>query len=171
MGNCVIKATPWVRSFPAPVGLILSDFLIYQGVGLPSPVGLMSVVFPLQSKEVDMKLIWNLAKGLVEVEGDTSKECFDRIADAAEIFNAISRCGACDSQNTAPIVRENKGVTFREAKCMDCGCTLGLGMKKADGSLFPKRKAADGSWMDHGGWHRYQPQAKVEVKADEFESF
>lgn len=109
----------------------------------------------------------------IEVEAADSTGCFDELAGVVEVFCAAGgACGACGSTRTMPVVRENKGVHFREWKCGDCGCTLGLGVKKADGSLFPKRKSADGGWLDNNGWVRWQPKAEVKSSsADEFESF
>jgi hypothetical protein len=94
----------------------------------------------------------------ITVEGDDVKACFEQMASAQEVF-LNSRCGACDSDATRFVVRENQGFVFHEVRCTDCGAALSFGQKKEDGSLFPKRKNKAGDWLDNGGWTKYrQPE-------------
>lgn len=105
-----------------------------------------------------MKVKWNLPKCDVEVEGDDIKHCFEQLAEAVEAFVAASRCGACDSTNTIPTVRNNGDYTFYEARCADCGCALAFGQRKSDGALFPKRNDRDNKRLENGGWTKWQPR-------------
>jgi Zn ribbon nucleic-acid-binding protein len=112
-----------------------------------------------------MKIRYKTAKCEIEVDGDDTKACFDEIAGAIEVFGTAT-CGACDSTNTMPVVRENKGVQFREMKCIDCGCSLGFGQRKSDGALFPKR-TRDGQYLPHGGWQKWQPKESSNAAFDD----
>jgi hypothetical protein len=96
----------------------------------------------------------------IEVEGEDAKDCFDKIAGAIEVFGN-SVCGSCDSSRTVPVVRESKGHTFREMRCLDCGSALAFGQKKADGSLFPKRKGSDDSYLPGNGWTKWAPKEEA----------
>lgn len=52
-----------------------------------------------------------------------------------------TKCGNCKSSNLAPSYRETKdGDSYYEAKCGDCGHTLGFGQFKAGEGLFAKKK-------------------------------
>lgn len=104
-----------------------------------------------------MKVRMKMADGQfeVEVDGKDTKDCFAQIATSAEVFGN-STCGACDSTRTVPSVRERDGNTFYEMKCLDCGATLAFGQKKQDGSLFPKRKGKDGSYLEGNGWMKWK---------------
>jgi hypothetical protein len=106
-----------------------------------------------------MKVSYKTADGrlTVEVEGKDNKDVFAQLALFQEIYET-RRCGACDSERVRMIVREVKGNTFFELKCMDCGSVLAFGQKKQDGSLFPKRKDKDGNWLPNGGWVKWSPR-------------
>jgi hypothetical protein len=104
-----------------------------------------------------MKVKYRSADGRVEVEvdGKDTKDCFTQLASSVEVFGN-STCGACESQRTAPVVRENDGNHYFEMRCLDCGAALAFGQKRQDQSLFPKRKGKDGSYLDNGGWLRWK---------------
>lgn len=103
-----------------------------------------------------MKVRFKTERVEVEVDGKDTKDVFGQLAGAVEVFSN-SVCGACDSRNTMPVVRENAGNTFYEMRCMDCGASLGFGQKKADGALFPKRKdSKTGTWLDGRGWVKFR---------------
>lgn len=93
----------------------------------------------------------------VEVEGKDNKDVFSQLSLFQEIYEARV-CGACDSANVRFSVREVKGNTYYELRCSDCGSTLAFGQKKADGSLFPKRKDKDGNWLPNNGWVKWNPK-------------
>lgn len=106
-----------------------------------------------------MKVIYRTAdsKISVEVEGKDNKDIFRQLAIFQELFDN-GRCQACDSERVRFVVREVQGNTYYELRCLDCGSTLAFGQKKADGSLFPKRKDKDGNWLPNGGWVKWQPR-------------
>lgn len=106
-----------------------------------------------------MKVTYRLPKVEVEVDGDCTRDCFDKIATAVEIFSN-SKCGACDSDNVVPVVRENGGNHFREMKCIDCGCSLGFGQRRQDGEMYPRRKDREGAWLENRGWTKWQPRER-----------
>jgi hypothetical protein len=93
----------------------------------------------------------------VEVEGKDNKDVFAQLAVFQEIYET-RQCGACDSPRVKFLVREVQGNTYYEMRCADCGATLAFGQKKADGSLFPKRKDKEGNWLPNGGWVKWQPK-------------
>lgn len=93
----------------------------------------------------------------ITVEGDDIKVCFDQLSSAMEIFGEV-RCGACDCTDVRFATREAKGFTFREAQCRECGCSLSFGVKKSDGSLYPRRKDENGNWLENHGWVKFQRQ-------------
>lgn len=104
-----------------------------------------------------MKVRWKSEKVEVEVEGRDTKEVFAQLAGATEVFGA-TKCGACDSSRTTPIVRDVQGNTYYEVRCLDCGSVLGFGQKRSDGTLFPKRKDKDGNWLSNNGWVKWSPK-------------
>jgi len=104
-----------------------------------------------------MKVRYKIENLEVEVEGKDTKDVFSQISGAVEVFGN-SRCGACDSIRTVPMVREVQGNTYYEMRCLDCGASLSFGQKKADGSLFPKKKDKDGNWLDGSGWTKWKPR-------------
>lgn len=93
----------------------------------------------------------------VEVEGKDNKDIFKQLSVFQELFDN-GKCQACDGERVRFVVREVQGNTFYELRCLDCGATLAFGQKKADGSLFPKRKDKDGNWLPNGGWVKWQPR-------------
>lgn len=107
-----------------------------------------------------MKIRYKTAKCEIEVEGDDTKACFDEVASAIEVFGATT-CGACDSTNTVPVLRENQGVQYRDMRCQDCGAALGFGQRKSDGALFPRR-TKEGHPLPGNGWQKYQRQTSLD---------
>lgn len=107
-----------------------------------------------------MKVRYKTAKCEVEVEGGDTKECFKELAGAIEVFaNAV--CGSCDSERTVPCVRENAGNHFYEIRCLDCGSALSFGQRRQDGSLFPRRKDKEGSYLPGNGWTKWAPKEEA----------
>jgi ribosomal protein L40E len=100
----------------------------------------------------------------IEVEGSDVKECFTELANAVEVFSN-SVCGACDSTNTSPAVREREGNVYHEMVCRDCGATLGFGQTRVGGKLFPRRKGKDGSYLPGNGWQKWQPKQQQQTTA------
>lgn len=100
-----------------------------------------------------MQVTYKLANCELVAQGNDIKAVFDELAASMEVFGH-SHCGACDSARVSLVSRDYEGNTYREVKCMDCGCVLGLGQRK-DGKLFPKRKDKSGGWMPNNGWAKY----------------
>jgi hypothetical protein len=102
-----------------------------------------------------MKVTYKTDSISIEVDGADTKSCFDQLAGAVEIFSHKA-CGACDSTNTVPVVRENQGNVFREVRCLDCGASLAFGQRRTDGALYPRRRDKEGNYLNHNGWTKFR---------------
>jgi DNA-directed RNA polymerase subunit RPC12/RpoP len=94
-----------------------------------------------------------------ELDGAGQKELFKEIANIQEIFGE-AKCGVCGSENIRFVVRVVDDNEYYELRCMDCGAVLGFGQHKKGGTLFPKRKDAEGNWLENRGWYKYKPPKK-----------
>ena len=104
-----------------------------------------------------MKVTYKSGKYNVEVEGGI-KEIFEQLATFDSVFgNAKNKANG--SENIGYRVREVDGNKYYEMYDRDTYHTLKFGQTKKDGSLFPRRKDADGNWLDDGGWTKYNPDA------------
>lgn len=104
-----------------------------------------------------MKVTYQSGKYNVEVEGGI-KEIFEQLATFDSVFgNAKNKANG--SENIGYRVREVDGNKYYEMYDRDTYHTLKFGQTKKDGSLFPRRKDADGNWLDDGGWTLYNPDA------------
>ncbi len=93
----------------------------------------------------------------VELEADSTKEVFKQLAEFQEVFDEAN-CGLCDNDDLQFVVRTIDGNDFYELKCKNCSGKLVYGQHKSGGSLFPKRKLADGSYdKENHGWHKWTP--------------
>ncbi len=104
-----------------------------------------------------MKVRYEVENVQIEVEGKDSKDVFTQLAASVEVFSHTT-CGNCGSKHTVPVVRDMQGNTYHEMRCRACGACLAFGQKRADGSLFPKRKDKDGQWLDNNGWVKFRRQ-------------
>ncbi len=96
----------------------------------------------------------------VEVEASSAKEAFKKLAEFQEVFDE-SNCGLCNGEELQFIVRTVDGNDYYELKCKSCGAKLAFGQHKTGDSLFPKRKAADGSYDNKTrGWFKWSPQSQ-----------
>src|SRR5512146_1197673 len=97
-----------------------------------------------------------------KLEAATHKELFEGIADLQDIFEADDACGMCGKQNIRFKVRESKKgnqvFKYFELVCGDCGARFDFGQTQAGGSLFPKRRDAEGRNLPNRGWYKWQPQ-------------
>lgn len=93
----------------------------------------------------------------VEVEADGQKEIFKELAAVEEIFGE-NECGMCKKNNTKFVVRSVDGNDYFEQRCTDCSAVLSYGQHKKGGTLFPKRKGEDGSYLPNRGWYKWQPK-------------
>ena len=93
------------------------------------------------------------SKVIVEAEGDSPKQVFERVAALAGIFGAAGKCGCCGCPEIVPQVRQPQGFTYYELVCLnpDCGATLTFGQNKEGGGLFPKRERGQNGWEVYQG--------------------
>lgn len=89
-----------------------------------------------------------------ELEGAGQKEIFKELAMVQEIFSE-KKCGVCQSENIKFVVRVVDDNEYYELRCMDCGAVLSYGQHKKGGTLFPKRKDADGKYLPNNGWYKW----------------
>lgn len=101
-----------------------------------------------------MKINYKLGNLNVEFESDAIKDIFTQLSVFQEVFGEL-QCGKCGSENLRFVVRENDGNEYYELRCIDCGARLSFGVHKKGGSLFPKRKDADGNWLPDKGWQKW----------------
>jgi hypothetical protein len=94
---------------------------------------------------------------VVEAEGQTMVELFEKLSALEEIFRP-GPCGLCHGTQLGFRTRETGGMKFHECMCLRCGAAFAFGMKKAPaGVLFPQRKDADGKYKPNGGWSKWAP--------------
>jgi hypothetical protein len=92
----------------------------------------------------------------VELESNSAKEAFKQLAEFQEVFDENS-CGQCNNDDLRFIVRTVEGNDYYELKCKACGAKLAFGQHKSGGTLFPKRKLADGSFdYKNRGWFKWK---------------
>jgi len=93
----------------------------------------------------------------VEVEGEKQKDVFSELAKFQEVFEH-SVCGKCGSTDTRFVVRNVQDNDFYEIHCQSskCRARLAFGQHKGkDGTLFPRRKSEEGSWLPNNGWVKF----------------
>ena len=104
-----------------------------------------------------MKVTYRTGKFTVEAEGGTT-EIFEQLATFDSVFGNCKN-KANDSENIGFRHREVDGNHYYEMYDKDSFHVLKFGKTKKDGSLFPRRKDADGQWLDNGGWVKFDPDA------------
>ena len=107
-----------------------------------------------------MKVTYSSGKLSVEFDCDSQKELFAQLSAYQEVFGE-SVCGKCGSDNLRFVVRENDGNEYYELRCLDCGAKLAFGVNKKGGTLFPRRKDAEGNWLPDRGWTKWKPKTKT----------
>ena len=85
---------------------------------------------------------------------------FSQLSAFQEVFGETT-CGKCGSDNLRFVVRENEGNEYYELRCLDCGAKLQYSVNKKGGTLFPKRKNAEGEWLPDKGWTKWNPKTKT----------
>jgi ribosomal protein L40E len=101
-----------------------------------------------------MKIDYKLKNLNIQFETDTVKDIVAQLYLLQEVFGE-TQCGKCGSENLRFVVREKDGNEYYELRCIDCGARLSFGVHKKGGSLFPKRKDADGNWLPDKGWQKW----------------
>lgn len=99
-----------------------------------------------------------------EAEASTPTEMWKKLSLVQQIFDADSACGVCGNKEIKFNHRVAKEFDFYELICGDpkCNARLSFGQHKKGGTLFAKRKDADGGWLDYDGWHRWKPDTHAE---------
>jgi hypothetical protein len=90
-----------------------------------------------------------------EVEGESPKALFKKIALVQEIFESDTECGCCKSVHIRLRSRQVDDFEFFELSCTECFARMQFGQNKKGGGLFPKRKDEDGNWLPNHGWSKY----------------
>ena len=85
----------------------------------------------------------------VEINAETAKDAFKKLAEFQEVFGESS-CGMCKNTDLQFVVRTVDGNDYYELKCL-CGAKLAYGQHKSGGSLFPKRK----DHYETRGWYKW----------------
>lgn len=113
-----------------------------------------------------MKAIMHFPHVTVEVEGDTGKDLFDKLAEVSECL-IEEECGKCGCDKIRPHKRSvadgKKTHVYYEWVCTKCRARLALGQHQTGGTLFPKRKLDEngnadmenGSFGEHNGWGKF----------------
>ena len=94
-------------------------------------------------------------RAIVEADGSTVKEVFERLAVLAPVLAHADRCGLCGGTRVVPNMRLPQGFTYYELACLSCGARLPLGQTKEGGVLFPKTRNDDHTPKPNGGWERW----------------
>lgn len=85
-------------------------------------------------------------KAIIEAEGATVRQVFERVADLAAAFGAATACGCCGSQDIVPHVQRPQTYTYFSLECLACGAQLSFGQTKDGERLFPKRDRGKDGW-------------------------
>lgn len=92
-----------------------------------------------------------------EMEAESQKALFKKLAMVQEIFAADDSCGCCNGQNIIYRTRNWEGYDYYELHCQDCHAELKFGQRREGGGLFPKRKDDQTmEWLPNRGWSIYQ---------------
>ena len=102
----------------------------------------------------------------VEIESDSVKDTFKKLAEFQEVFDE-QNCGICKNDNIQFIVRTVDNNDYYELKCRSCYAKLAFGQHRAGGSLFPKRKKADGTFDSISkGWFKWNSNVVQQTTKD-----
>lgn len=113
-----------------------------------------------------MKLSTTIGNYSVEVDGQTTEELFDKMAEMSDLLSSGEQCGSSGSTNVIMRKRISGDYTFYEWYCTDSGCSLSLGRTKA-GGFYPRRKDKSGAWMPNRGWTKWEgSQSRAENKEE-----
>jgi hypothetical protein len=88
----------------------------------------------------------------VTVSIDNQKDLFRALSMVAEVVEAESACGCCQSNRIHHRVRTAKGYDFYELICEECGARFEFGQLKEGEALFPKRRDEAGNPLANRGW-------------------
>lgn len=91
------------------------------------------------------------AKAIVEAEGETVKQVFERLGDLAAVLGAADKCGCCGSDRIIPMVRRPESYTYYSLACQACSAELHFGQTREGERLFPKTDKGKGGWEVYQG--------------------
>jgi hypothetical protein len=105
----------------------------------------------------------------VTLEGKTQTDLFEQLAQFQEVFeNTVCERNGKRSDNVRFVVREDDEANkYYELVCQDSDkelwhAKLAFGQHKKGGTLYPKRKDKDGTWLKNGGWVKFNKEKGVE---------
>ena len=98
---------------------------------------------------------------IFKVDAENQKEIFKQIAVTQEVFEAETECGCCHSKEIRFRVRTVDKHDFYEVACGACGARFEFGQHKNGRSLFPKRRAEDGTLLPNRGWAKWEASPLV----------
>ena len=102
-------------------------------------------------------------RAIVEADGSTVKEVFERLAVLAPVLAHADRCGLCGGTRVVPNMRLPQGFTYYELACLSCGARLPLGQTKEGGvpivfgSAVAVKRFLGASWQERAlgaSWER-----------------
>lgn len=117
-----------------------------------------------------MKASWKVgAKVVVEADGESVKQVFERLGDLAACLGADSKCGCCGSDALAPHVKRPQNYVYYSLLCQACGAELAFGQTKEGERLFPKRDKGKNGWEVYSGNRdsQHQPEPATRGGRDE----
>jgi len=122
-----------------------------------------------------MKVSHKSSNGRIEIfaEGETQKDVFRQLSALQEVFEE-QKCGVCQGEDLRFVVRTVEDNDFYELHCQtthfdinpphtarQCRAKLAFGQHKGkEGTLFPKRKDAEGKYLPNNGWSVWTPKAQ-----------
>lgn len=110
----------------------------------------------------------------MSIEATSQVDAITQMAALGEIFG-IRRCEACKSENirwqvrnvSKQVGKKTENYEYIELVCNDCGARLSFGKFADDpNSVFPKKKDAEGKWLENKGWVKFKKEEKKEENSD-----
>ena len=107
---------------------------------------------------------------LFKLNGGNHKDLFEQIAEVQEVFECETRCGCCAGMDrdggTYGIrfrVRRVQKYVYYELHCQNpyCRARFAFGQNQEGGTLFPKRRDAEGNYLSNRGWTVYKPDKET----------
>lgn len=108
-------------------------------------------------------------KAIVEAEGETVKQVFERLGDLAACFGAAHKCGCCGSGEIVPAVKRPQNYTYYSLRCLACGAELNFGQTREGERLFAKTDKGKNGWEVYQGGQGSAPAGKSRQAGDETE--
>jgi hypothetical protein len=91
-----------------------------------------------------------------ELEEKTVVDVVERLHQIDEVFDNLV-CPVNNSKDVHFVVREDKEANkYYELRDRKSGYKLAFGQHKKGGTLFPRRKDAEGNWLPNQGWTKWE---------------